>query len=158
YRPADLERFVERHRISAAEVAAVFEQLAGSSWQYHRPDPERLAAALPEIDGLPLATIAARLWRALSPKPGAPWAGAKETPCQELIPAFLAAGWRCLLVVRDPRDVLTSLNSGAGERHAGAPKPTFFNLRQWRKSVAVGLAFAGHPGLRLVRYEDIAAR
>jgi hypothetical protein len=158
YRPADLRRFLERHRLTAGEVAEVFARLAGSSWQYHRPDPQRLAAALPAVEGRTLAEAAAVLWWALSSKPEARWAGGKETLCEEMVPAFLAVGWRCLILVRDPRDVLTSLNFGKGERHAGAPKPTLFNLRQWRKSVAVGLACAEHPGLRLVRYEDLVAR
>lgn len=157
YRPADLAEFLARHRLTAAGTAALFARMAEDPGQYHRPDPDRLAAALPQIDGLTLPAAAARLWRALSPKPGAAWYGGKETLGEELVPALLAAGVRCLILLRDPRDVLASLNAGEGARHAGAPKPTLFNLRHWRKSVAFALAHERHPGLRWLRYEDLVA-
>jgi Sulfotransferase family len=157
YRPADLAEFLARHGLSAAGVAALFARMADDPAQYHRPDPARLAAVLPEIEGLPFAAAAARLWRGLSPKSDATWYGGKETLGEELVPALLAAGCRCLILLRDPRDVLASLNAGDGARHAGLPKPTLFNLRHWRKSVAVALAHEGHPGLRWLRFEDLVA-
>jgi hypothetical protein len=41
--------------------------------------------------------------------------------------------------------------------YGGAPKPTLFNIRQWRKSVAVALHLQHHPGLLSLRYEDLVA-
>ena len=56
--------------------------------------------------------------------------GSKETFCEEYIPYFLANGATVIQLVRDPRDVVTSLNFGHGERFGGRIKPHLFNLRQ----------------------------
>ena len=45
--------------------------------------------------------------------------GSKETFCEEYIPYFLANGATVIQLVRDPRDVVTSLNFGHGERFGG---------------------------------------
>ncbi len=121
YRPADLAEFLKSHRLTAAGVAALFARMADDPGQYHRPDPARLAAVLPQIEGLGFAAAAARLWRGLSPRAGpdgaadprVAWYGGKETLGEELVPALLAAGCRCVILLRDPRDVLASLNAGA---------------------------------------------
>jgi Sulfotransferase family len=83
--------------------------------------------------------------------------GSKETTCEEYIPYFLASGARVVMLIRDPRDVLTSLNFGDGPRFAGRIKPHLFNLRQWRKSIAFALAYQSHPRLLTMRYEDLIA-
>jgi hypothetical protein len=62
------------------------------------------------------------------------------------------------MLIRDPRDVLTSLNYGNGPRFAGLIKPHLFNIRQWRKSIAFALAYQSHPHFLTFRYEDLIER
>jgi hypothetical protein len=62
---------------------------------------------------------------------------------------------RGILILRDPREILASLNYGEGNRFAGHRKPTLFNIRNWRKSVAFALHLDGHPGFHWLRYEDL---
>jgi hypothetical protein len=61
------------------------------------------------------------------------------------------------VIVRDPRDMLASLNHGRGPEFAGALKPTLFNLRQWRKSVAFVIHLRRDPAFFWLRYEDLVA-
>jgi hypothetical protein len=81
--------------------------------------------------------------------------GSKETYTEEYTPYFLQAGARVLLIVREPRDVLTSLNHGRGSQFSGRPKPHLFNIRQWRKSAAFIASYGRHPSFMTVRYEDL---
>ena len=81
----------------------------------------------------------------------------KELVGEEFVEALLQAGFACWIVVRDPRDMITSQLYGRGRDYVGAPRPLLFLARQWRKSVAYGLAKAGHPQMRLVRFEDLFA-
>ncbi len=60
-----------------------------------------------------------------------------------------------MLILRDPRDVVASLNHGRGPEYGGRLKPTLFNIRNWRKSVAYALHLEGCPGFLWLRYEDL---
>lgn len=82
--------------------------------------------------------------------------GVKEILCEEFIPYFLHNKIKVIVVVRDPRDVITSLNYGQGEKFTGPVRPTLFNIRNWRKSIAYCIAFKDHPLFKFVRYEDLA--
>jgi len=84
--------------------------------------------------------------------------GDKEIFAEEFLPSLAEAGVKCLLVLRDPRDMLASQNLGKGEHFVGKPYPTLFNLRNWRKSAAFALELDGHENFLWLRYEELAAR
>jgi hypothetical protein len=88
-------------------------------------------------------------------KPGARKFGGKESICEEFLPYLLGEGCHCFLILRDPRDMLASLNYGGGQSHAGSFKPTLSNLRNWRKSVAYAFHLQGQPRFVWIRYEDL---
>jgi hypothetical protein len=81
--------------------------------------------------------------------------GFKEVFCEEYIPYLAASGIRTVLIVRDPRDVLTSATVGASAEYCGRPRPALFTVRQWRKSVAFALAYGDSPAVQVIRYEDL---
>lgn len=81
--------------------------------------------------------------------------GFKEVFCEEFSPYLADSGFRVILVIRDPRDVVTSTIAGEASKYCGRPRPMLFTLRQWRKSVAFGLGYADSPRLLVVRYEDL---
>ncbi len=147
YRPEDFHRHLEELRFDGARLQRIFEEMQGFSGQYTRVDP----AAIPRLPPRGFAELLTSLYRALST------AGSKETICEEFLPYFLDQGWRCALILRDPRDVVASLNHGRGPEYGGRLKPTVFNVRNWRKSVAYALHLEGTPGFLWLRYEDLVA-
>jgi hypothetical protein len=158
YTPEDLARFLSGWRLGPAEVREVFRAMEGFSGQYTRFPPAELDSALAELAPGDLMDVVSHLYRALSEAPEARVHGGKETICEELLPFLLSQGCRGLVIVRDPRDVLASLNHGRGREHGGRLKPTLFNLRNWRKSVAFALHLESHPSFAWLRYEDLVAR
>lgn len=118
----------------------------------------------PELDGhLPdlgpgtAADIAVRAARAAAAIRGrtTPVVGLKEILVEELLDHFAGAGVVTVVVVRDPVAVVRSLFRGSGQEIMGAPRPTLFHVRQWRRSVAMALRVAGRPGRLVVRHEDV---
>ncbi len=81
-------------------------------------------------------------------------AGSKEIIIEEFAEYFLDHNCKIILVVRDPRDVFTSISVGKGSEFAGHHRPTLFHLRNWRKSVAIANTFIDNPNFICVRYED----
>jgi len=157
YRQEDLDRHLAELRFDRARIAEIFEKMQNFSGQYTRFDPSTLERALPQIPLVGFAEIIAGLYRALSPQPDVPVKGGKETICEELLPYLLNRGWRCVVILRDPRDVVASLNHGRGQEYGGQLKPTLFNVRNWRKSVAYALHLEGRQGFLWLRYEDVVA-
>lgn len=154
YAPEEWREFLDSWQPSRGALEHCFRDLAVYSGQYTRFAPSVVERALDRLPGRGFVETVESLLRALDGE-GATGLGAKEVSCEEYVPALLAHGWDVLVVVRDPRDVLASLNLGRGREHAGRLKPTLFNLRQWRKSVAHVLAFDGAPGFHWARFEDV---
>lgn len=153
YGAGELTRFLSTYRMERERALALCIEMEGYSGQYTRFARQRVEAALVDDTFVPMLRA---LYTALALR-RAPITGAKETTCEELLPAFLADGIRCALIIRDPRDTLASLNHGEGMQFGGRPKPTPFNIRQWRKSVAFALQLEGTAGFHWLRYEDLVA-
>lgn len=156
YGPEDFEAFLERYRVSADRVAASFAAMRGySGW--------KLPALADHADGIGEGSFA-EVYRALCDvlpatlrADASDLLGAKEVFCEEFIPYFLTQGVFTVLVVRDIRDVITSLKLGSGGAYGSPDLPALHVVRQWRKSVAFALQFGGHDRFELVRYEELVA-
>lgn len=157
YRQSDFDGHLARLEFGAARLADVFEQMRGYSGQYTRFDAVALRSALAQAGPAGFARLTERLHDALCPGPGAIVKGSKETICEEFLPHLLDSGWRCVVIVRDPRDVVASLNHGRGQEFGGKLKPTLFNVRNWRKSVAYALQLERRERFSYLRYEDLVA-
>lgn len=83
--------------------------------------------------------------------------GAKEVMCEEFMPYFVKSGIKCILIVRDPRDIIASLNFGNGKNYGGNIRPTLFNIRNWRKSIAFLIELEGHENFLSLKYEDLVS-
>jgi hypothetical protein len=155
----DRDAFAEflRHSHSSPEqLRAIFSDMRGYSGQYTRFSDDEITAALARISDVDdFSLVVQKLNRALSRKADCSWFGSKETICEEFLPPMLDRGVRCVLIIRDPRDVTTSLNHGRGIEFGGMPRPFLFNIRSWRKSVAHALALEEHPRFAWCRYEDL---
>lgn len=81
--------------------------------------------------------------------------GSKEVNCEEFIGYFADQGVKCICVLRDPRSVISSLNTEKGTKFAGTHRPTLFHIRNWRKSVAFTLLHQSNANFLGIRYEDL---
>jgi hypothetical protein len=158
YGETDLHRFLDGLTLAAPDVRAVVAESAGFSGQYTRFSQERIEAALARLEPGDLASVLAQLYRSLAHRSAAGWVGGKETLWEELLPFLLDRGGAGIVILRDPRDVMASLNHGHGPEKAGRLKPTLFNVRNWRKSVAFALHLQGRSQFLWLRYEDLVAR
>lgn len=157
YAPRDFADFLAGFRIDATFLRDVFARMEAFSGQYTRFTKRQLDEVLEGWTPCEPAAATARLLHDLSHKPTARWFGGKETICEEFVPHLLAHGFRAAIILRDVRDVLTSLNHGRGRRFGGSPKPTLFNVRGWRRSVAFALHLEGRGGFGWLCYEDLVA-
>jgi len=156
YPSGALAEFLGGWRVERADLDVWFARMARFSGQYTRFDTGRLDAAFGEITPADdFAKVISKLDRLLGTSPNARWYGSKETIGEEFLPALLDGGFRCVIILRDPRDIAASLNHGRGTEFSGSLKPTLLNIRTWRKSVAFALANEGRPRFHWCRYEDL---
>ena len=83
--------------------------------------------------------------------------GMKEVLNEEYLPYILekVTDSKAIIILRDPRDVMTSLNYGEHEKYTGISRPLLFDIRNWRKSVAFATYLKHHKHFIIVRYEDL---
>lgn len=154
YTNSDFREYLRVHQLTSSEVEGLAHDMAGYSGHW---TPELLDLA-ERIGGGPWIDVHTRTLDLLSDELGGRDAhvrASKEILCEEYATAALQAGHRVLFVLRDPRAMLTSLTTWQGITYGGAPRPTLFHVRNWRKSVAYALAHEDDPNALWIRYEDL---
>lgn len=157
YADADLAEFLDARALTKADIDAVFEQLVRYGQGLWTPEILRLRESL--LPG-PFIDVYAQLMQEiprLLAREQARVIGTKEILVEEYVPYLLERGRSVILIVRDPRDMIASLNFSERDNATGDARPVLYSIRVWRKSVACALAFEGHPRFRWVRYEDLVA-
>ena len=155
YTADEFYAFLDAYRFSAEEIGNLFDELAAYDLGLWTPDilqfrDEILPGTFLDIY-LQLNDAIAKLF----PKPAPRYAGGKEVLCEEYAPYFVRNGIRVILVVRDPRSMIASLNFRNRDNLTGDNRPVLYSLRAWRKSVAVALAYEQKPYFTWIRYEDL---
>jgi len=151
--PLALSRFLETYDLETEMLRDILTRQIPYSGQYFKPhDPFR---SLDDWQGGGLGDFVPHYLGIHRQKEAAVTAW-KETFAEEFMPYWLSLGVRILLVIRDPRDVLASINHGESADHAGLPRPLLFVARQWRKSALYALGLR-HEMLRIVQYEDLVS-
>lgn len=155
YGMADFVKFLETHDVSQDDISDIFDRLADY----------KLGSLTPGVFGLRDRVTPARFARVyrqlhellaeLLSKPDSDYIGSKEVLCEEYIPFLLAQGAKVVVSVRDPRDMITSLDFRERDNQTGDHRPLLFSLRAWRKSVAFVLTFDAHENFLWLRYEDL---
>ncbi|MBN2757951.1 MAG: sulfotransferase [Bacteroidales bacterium] len=84
--------------------------------------------------------------------------GTKEIITEEYIPYFLNNDIKVILIIRDIRDIINSVVMGKGADFIGDVRPTLFNIRNWRKSVAYYIKFKENSNFLTVKYEDLVEK
>lgn len=156
YGPDDFSEFLDRLQIAPESLRNILDEQQSYSGQQEKLPAELLDFAVRTIPaGTSFSELLVHCWESLASDPDLAVVGSKEIQCEEFVTNFLRRGIRCLIILRDPRDVIASLNTGSGHRFGGAIKPTLFNIRNWRKSVAFALAFEQSADFLTLRYEDL---
>jgi hypothetical protein len=65
---------------------------------------------------------------------------------------------KIIVIVRDPRDVLSSVNYPKEQKYLGAKKPALFTLKTWRKSVEFIEYLKNKDNIYVVKYEDLVKK
>lgn len=154
YRPADFTEFLERFVVQAEDLDAIGRRLMAYTrglWT------REVLEVLPSVAPGPLLSV----WKGLSERlasalgrPSALIVGTKEVLGEEFIPFILRGNGYVVHVLRDPRDMITSLNMRDYDNLTGDPRPILYSIRLWRKSVAYALTAETH-GAHVIRYEDL---
>lgn len=155
YEVGEFAQFLVGFQLTEAALDEIFQQLANYRLGLWTPQVLRFrsqvrAGAFPAVYRQ-LHELLARLLR----KPEAIICGSKEVLCEEYVPFVLSQGGKAILSVRDPRDMITSLDYRERDNSTGEHRPLLFSLRAWRKSVALILAHEEHRNFHWVRYEDL---
>ncbi len=158
YTEAEFTRYLLDYCIDGQTLKNLFAAMESYSGQQTRFDELKLNSLIDRFSAAELLPTLSRLYREFAHKSGAERFGGKETICEEFLPYFLRRGCKCLMILRDPRDMLASLNYGRGLEYGGRLKPTLSNLRNWRKSVAYALHLQGRSGFTWIRYEDLVLK
>lgn len=155
YTDADLAAFLDALEFDDASLDQLFEAL--SQYTEGLWTPEILDRRSSIRPGPFMAIYRALLGvvAELFPKKDLALVGSKEILIEEFVPYLLDRGVRVILIVRDPRDMIASLNFNARDNATGSNRPVLYSMRLWRKSVATALAFTDHPGFSWMRYEDL---
>ena len=155
YTQADFNDFLDRHIMSTAELDSMFAALKDYVLQDWTPQVVEMRAAFQAGTFFDIYSQLNRCIARVFPKTHLAYVGSKEVLCEEYIPYLLMRGIKVVLIIRDPRDVIASVNFRQGNGFVGANRPVLYSLRIWRKSMAFALAYEQHPGLRWLRFEDL---
>ena len=85
----------------------------------------------------------------------AAYIGVKEPMCEEFLPYLCENGYKSIVIIRDPRDVLASANYPKKVKYLGSRKPALFILKTWRKSVEYINLLKQNKNFHFLRYEDL---
>ena len=149
--------FLDTHQLDHEALHAVLESMASNTLGLWTP---QILGQRDQVVPGPFLAVYRQLNNAaaaLYGNTGCRYVGGKEVLCEEYVPYLVAHGSKAILVVRDPRDMIASLNFRQRENKTGANRPVLYSLRLWRKSVAVCVALENDPDFLWLRYEDLAA-
>ena len=85
----------------------------------------------------------------------ATYLGIKEPMCEEFLPYLCTNGYKSIVIIRDPRDVLASANYPKTVKYLGSKKPALFILKTWRKSAEYIYLLRNNKNFHFLRYEDL---
>ncbi|OGI04820.1 MAG: hypothetical protein A2Y25_04335 [Candidatus Melainabacteria bacterium GWF2_37_15] len=153
YTISDLNDFLSKLLIKSGEIIELFEQMQDYSGQLTKLDDiNTLKSRI--TDDLFINQFKNLLY-IMQKNKQSKYIGSKEIVCEEFFPFFVNNSVKCILIIRDPRDVITSLNFGDSEKYIGKHRPTLFNIQNWRKSVAFKIHLENNKNFAFIKYEDL---
>ncbi len=146
------DSFLSNFSLNLGEIEALFEKMSTYSGQQAKREQPGNNQSILQNGFLCVLEKCTSYYR---PKEHCSFLGIKEIMCEEFLPYLCKSGFKCILILRDPRDVLASANYPKGEKYLGGKKPTLFILRSWRKSVEYASLLKDNENFHFLRYEDL---
>ncbi|WP_419770590.1 MAG: sulfotransferase domain-containing protein [Candidatus Marinarcus sp.] len=81
--------------------------------------------------------------------------GTKEIMCEEFLPFLSENNTKVIVIIRNPKDVVASVNYPKKEKYLGNKKPTLFILESWLKTIDYIKNFETNPNILYIKYEDL---
>ena len=148
----EFDKYLSEFTLDLIEVENIFAKMSTYSGQYTKRELSQVEHIYPSIGFAELLETCRSFYKT---NKMAIHHGFKETMCEEFFPYLCSSGFKCILIVRDVRDVLASANYPQGAKYFGEKKPTLFVLRSWRKSVEYASLLKNNSNFHLLRYEDL---
>jgi len=155
YALSDFYGFLDHYKISEDDIISIFDELKKYKkglWTpeildfQHKLEPGSFIDVYSQLNGFIPKIFS---------KEDVFYTGGKEILCEEYVPYLLSKGVRVIIIVRDPRDVITSLNFSEKDNLTGEKRPILYSLRLWRKSVAFILECEDDINFMCLKYEDL---
>lgn len=152
YASRDFDDFLEQYSVTHEKLESIFHSQRKYSGQTTKSDIEHIENSGTQHG---FKHILEKCLEFYQLDPNRIYTGTKEIMCEEFIPYLCKVGYKCILIIRDPRDVLASVNYPKGTKYLGEKRPSLFVLRSWRKSVECAFALREQKNLLFLRYEDL---
>lgn len=81
--------------------------------------------------------------------------GSKEIMCEEFLPYLINNDTRIIVIVRDPRDVVASINYPSKIKYLGNKKPILFIVKAWRRAIKYAKEYENSGRVICVKYENL---
>ena len=157
YDGVDFENFLEKNLFRLNDISILKEKMASyiGLWT---PEILDKMDMLEEGNFYSIYRQFLNLLYGLYGEPNHKYIGSKEVLFEEYIPVLLNKGVKTILVVRDPRDMIASVNFREIDNQTGENRPILYSLRNWRKSIAYSIELAGHENFLSIQYEDLVLK
>lgn len=155
YRLPQLANYLKSLTLDKDEVQAVFNDMSSWSGQYTKVSNYDEILDFDTVNWSKL--IESLTQKVLGERADAVCTGIKETQCEEFIPFLTEIGWKAIIIVRNPFDVISSIQFGKGGEFTGKKRPTLFHVRNWRKSVAFAAMLEKDPNVLVLKFDEVVA-
>ncbi len=153
YQIEDLNVFLDNFIFRKAHLLDIFKKMESYSGQYTHL--ENYHSLISNLKNLSFLSVFQELQKQMAHRENTSIFGSKEVHCEEFIPYLVSKDFKCIIIIRDPRAIISSINYGKGKEYTGEKRPLLVNIRNWRKSVAFALHLDSNPNFLLIKYENL---
>ncbi len=150
YEMEEFNNFLESFQITKKKINTLFKLMKNYSGQLTKINKIDI-----DIGSKNFIDLYRLLVENLSYTRGAYLYGSKEILCEEFLPYMTNNKIKAIIIVRDPRDVLSSINYPKEKKYLGVKKPSLFLLKTWRKSVDFIQYLNKNKIFHFLKYEDL---
>jgi hypothetical protein len=146
--------FLSSHIVSSVELDVIFENIKNYKSEFSSGIGQ-LRTKVKEGTSIEIFEQLVNLSGENSIRKDLQYFGVKEILCEEFLPVFIKNNIKSMIIIRDPRDIICSLNFGKGKEYTGEIRPLLYSLRLWRKSVAYAINNKNASDFIFIKYEDL---